>query len=72
VRVGPGGHHLGCNYMESTSLLAFSSSQSVKLFIELHLAFTDLDDIVSRSPFNLVLEHGVLFIDWFNFLLTEG
>jgi hypothetical protein len=44
-----------------------NDDRSVKLFTELHLVGTDLDDIIGSSPFNLALEHDLLFIDWFNF-----
>jgi hypothetical protein len=61
-----------CDILHDGVGLIINDDRSVKLFIELHLACTNLDDIIGSSPFNVALEHGVLFIDWFNFLLTRG
>jgi hypothetical protein len=61
-----------CDILHDCVGLIINDDQSIKFFTELHLACTDLDEIISSSPFNLTLEHNLFFIDWLDALLTEG
>jgi hypothetical protein len=61
-----------CGIFHDRVNLIINDNWSIKLFAELHLACTDLDDIISSSSFNLALEHDLFFIDWLDFLLTGG